>query len=62
MSYWINKALDYFKTQEMRDKELKKDPWSLVYIPDHFKTEEMCNKAVEEYPLLLIKVPDPRNV
>ena len=46
----------------MRDKELKKDPWSLVYIPDHFKTEEMCNKAVEEYPLLLIKVPDPRNV
>ena len=58
MSCWINKALDHFKTQEMCNKEVEKDPWSLVYVPNHLKTQEMCNKAVEKDPLLLIEVPD----
>ena len=48
ISYWINTVLDHFQTQEMRDKEIKKDPWSLLYIPDHLKTQEICNKTVEK--------------
>ena len=41
-----SKVPDYFKTQEMCDKEVEKGPWSSVEVPDHFKTQEMCNKAV----------------
>ena len=40
--------LDNFKTQEMCDKEVKKDPLSLAEVSGHFKTQEMCDKAVEK--------------
>ena len=49
---------DNFKTQEVCDKEVEKDQWSLVEVPDHFKTQEMCNKAVEKDPCSLSEVPD----
>ena len=39
---------DNFKTQEMSEKEVEKDPWSLAEVPDHFKTQEMCKKTVEK--------------
>ena len=41
-----SRILDNFKTQEMHNKEVEKDPWSLVEVPDNFKTQKMCNKAV----------------
>ena len=47
MTSWIS---DNFKTQEMCDKAVEKDPWSLAEEPDHFKTNEMCNKSVENGP------------
>ena len=34
-----SRGLDNFKTQEMCDKEVGKDPWSLAEVPDHFKTQ-----------------------
>ena len=49
---------DNFKTQEVCDKEVEKDQWSLVEVTDHFKTQEMCNKAVEKDPCSLSEVPD----
>ena len=30
----------------MHNKEVEKDLWSLVEVPDNFKTQKMCNKAV----------------
>ena len=42
----------------MCDKEVEKDPWSLVYVLERFKTQEMCNKEVEKDPYLLSEVPD----
>ena len=30
---------DYFKTQDMCNKAVEKDPWSLVEATDHFKTQ-----------------------
>ena len=48
---------DNFKTQEMCDKAVEKDPWSLAEGPDNFKTQEMCNKAVEKDLCSLMNVP-----
>ena len=41
---------DNFKTQEMCNKAVEKDPCLLGEVPDHFKPQEMCNKAVEKDP------------
>ena len=49
---------DRFKTQEMCNKAVEKDPWQLKDVPNHFKTEEMCNKAVRHYLFFLQFVPD----
>ena len=27
---------DQYKTQEMRNKAVKEDPWLLMYVPDNF--------------------------
>ena len=42
-----------FKTQEICDKAVGKDPWSLAEVPDNFKT-----KAVETDPRMLKYVAD----
>ena len=49
---------DHFKTQEMCDKAVGKDPRMMGHVPDHVKTQEMCNKAVEKDPLMMRHVPD----
>ena len=36
---------DDFKTQEMSDKAVEKDPCSFAEVPDHFKTQEISKKA-----------------
>ena len=45
------------RVQEACNKEVRRKPRSLAFIPDHFKTEEMCNKAVEADPYTLKFVP-----
>ena len=49
---------DSFKTQEVCDKALDVDPWSLYNVPDQFKTQEMYDKAVKDDPSSLQFVPD----
>ena len=41
---------DHFKTQEMCNKAMEKDPWLLGDVPDCFKTQEMCIRALEVDP------------
>ena len=43
--------------QEKFNKRVRRDPFSLEYIPNHYKTQEMCNKAVKAGPCLLKFVP-----
>ena len=40
------KKTDHFRTQEMRNEEVRIVPLSLAYVPAHFKTQEMCNETV----------------
>ena len=42
----------------MCNEAVRREPYSLKFVPDCFKTEEMCNQAVEEYPCLLQYVPN----
>ena len=49
---------DCFKTQEMCDKALEVDPWSLYDVPDLLKTQQMCGKAVKDDLSSLQFVPD----
>lgn len=34
-------ALDQYKMQQVCNKAIEEDPWSLEYIPDLLKTKEM---------------------
>ena len=49
---------DRLRTQEMCNKVVCMDPYSLEFVPDRFKIEEMCNKAVRREPYTLRYVPD----
>ena len=49
---------NHFRTQEMCERAVEENIWSVVYVPDQYKTQEMCDKAVEEYLRLLKYVPD----
>ena len=49
---------DQFKTQEMCDKAVVKDPDLLECVLDQFKTQKMCDKAVEKNPRFFEYVPD----
>ena len=49
---------DHFKTQEMCEKSVEKDPWWLFNVPNRFKTDRMCEKAVQKNLLCLEYVPD----
>ena len=53
-----NRISDNFKTQDMCNKAVEKDPWSLVEVPNNFKTHKMCNKAVKKDLCPLMNVPD----
>ena len=50
--------LVHFKTKEMCNKAVEKDPCLLAEVPDHTKTEEMCEKVVEESLWHLIDAPE----
>ena len=39
-----------FKTKEMFNKAVKKDPCLLAKVPDQFKRQEMREKVVEDSP------------
>ena len=41
---------DRFKTQEMCNEIMCKDPAAFYRIPDHLKAQEMCEEAVEVDP------------
>ena len=47
-----------FKTQEICDKEVSVNPWSLWGVPEQYITQEMCNKAIRNDPAVLFLVPD----
>ena len=47
-----------YKTREMCDKAVEKDPENIRYIPDHFKTQEICDKAVMKDPWGFRFIPD----
>ena len=55
MTFLVSECL---KTQEMSNKAVCMDPYSLEFVPDHFKTEEMCKKAVCRKPYTLRYVSD----
>ena len=40
------------------NKEVRRDPRFLAFLPDHFKTQEMCIKALEVDPWSFKYVPD----
>ena len=42
----------------MCDEAVRREPYSLYYVPDHLKTQEMCNEAVHREPYTLWHVPD----
>ena len=44
--------------QEEFNKEVRRKPRSLAFIPDIFKTPEMCIEAVRIDPFLLVRVAD----
>ena len=49
---------DQYKTQEMWNREVQRDPWRLKQVPDQYKTQEMCNETVQRVPRVLKFVPD----
>ena len=38
---------------------VRRESYTLGYVPDHLKTQGMCDKAVVRNPWLLTYVPDP---
>ena len=44
---------DRFKTQEMSNEAVHKEPLSLEYVPDRFKTQRMCSEAGVHNPYML---------
>ena len=43
----FDSILDWDKTQEMCEKVVSKDSFSIRYVPDQCKTQQMCDKAVD---------------
>ena len=48
---------DHFKTQEMFEKAIEKDPRMLRYVLNDPKFLEMCEKVVKNVPWCLEYVP-----
>ena len=44
--------------QEKFNKEVRKKPRFLTFVPDIFKTQEMCDKTIKDDPSSLRFVPD----
>ena len=37
-------------TQEVYDEAVRRETYTLKYVPDHIRTKEMCERAAEKYP------------
>ena len=57
MFYFIFYILDQYKTQEMCDRIIYDDLFSLRYVPDQYKIPEMCDEAVDDYLAALKILP-----
>ena len=55
---WFYAIPMQFKTQEICDKEVSVDPWSLWGVPEQYITQEICNEAIRHDPAVLFLVPD----
>ena len=42
----------------MCNEVVRREPYTLRFIPDHFKAKEMCDKAIKEDPSSFQFVPD----
>ena len=40
---------DYYKTQEMYDRFISDDPFSLRYIPEKYETQQMFDETVDDF-------------
>ena len=40
---------DHYKTQEMCDRFISDDPFSLRYIPEKYKTQQMFHETVDDF-------------
>ena len=49
---------DRYKTQEMCDRIISDDSFSLRYVPHQYKTQQMCDKALDHCLAALKFVPD----
>ena len=49
---------DEHKAQEMYDRIISDDPFSIRYDPDQYKTQQMCDKAVDDCLAASKFVPD----
>ena len=49
---------DQYKTQEMSNRVIFEDPFSIRYIPDQYKTKQMSIEAVDDCLAPLKFVPD----
>ena len=45
LSYAFSYVSDQYKTQQMRESVVLKNPENLQLVPNHFKTQEMCERA-----------------
>ena len=58
MFFVINPVSDWYKTKEMCDGVVSKDPFKQKYCLDRYKTQKMCDEAVGYYMSALTFVPD----
>ena len=49
---------DRYKTQQMRDRIISEDPFSIFYCPDKYNTQRMCGEAVDKCLAALKFIPD----
>ena len=46
-----------YKTQQMFDKIISDDPFSIRYVPDQYKTQQIIEKTIHDCLAALIFVP-----
>ena len=49
MFFVFDSIPNQYETQEMCDKVVSEDSFSIVYCPEKYKTQRMCDKAVKQY-------------
>ena len=54
----LKSVLDWYKTQEMRERAVLAEPCAMESVPDQYKSQEICAKASEQTPYILKIVAD----